>query len=90
MISHISLKWKKLYKGLPIEIRESAKKQYKLFKQNPYHSSLHFKRVHSNQPIFSARITYNYRTIGVLTDDNIMVWFWIGSHDEYERMLKKS
>ena len=87
MISHINLKWKKQYKQLPLEIRQIAKKQYKLFKESPYHSSLHFKRVHSNKPIFSARITLNYRTIGILTD-NIIIWFWIGSHDEYERIIK--
>ncbi len=88
MISHINLKWKKQYKKLPIDIRKIANKQYKLFTNNPYHSSLHFKRVHSNQPIFSARITYNFRTLGVLIDDNILVWFWIGSHSEYEKMIK--
>ena len=88
MISHINSKWKKLYKQLPANIRQIAKKQYKLFKQDPYHSSLHFKKIHSTQPIFSARITYNYRTLGILTDDNIIIWFWIGSHDDYEKMLK--
>ncbi len=87
MISHINLKWKKQYRELPLEVRQIAKKQYKLFKENPYHSSLHFKRVHSNKPIFSARITLNYRTIGIL-NDNIIIWFWIGSHDEYERIIK--
>jgi len=46
MISHINLKWKKQYKKLPQDIRQIAKKQYKLFKQNPYHSSLHFKLLH--------------------------------------------
>ncbi|MEA3498102.1 MAG: hypothetical protein U9R16_03480 [Campylobacterota bacterium] len=88
MISHINLKWKKLYKKLPIDIRKTAKKQYKIFKDNPFHSSLHFKRVHSNQPIFSARININYRTIGILNNENIIIWFWIGSHDEYEKILK--
>jgi len=88
VISHINSKWKKLYKQLPANIRQIAKKQYKLFKQDPYHSSLHFKKIHSTQPIFSARITYNYRTLGILTDDNIIIWFWIGSHDDYEKMLK--
>jgi len=87
MISYINLKWKKLYKNLPHDVRQLAKKQYKLFKENPYHSSLHFKRVHSNKPIFSARINTNYRTLGVI-QENIIIWFWIGSHDNYERILK--
>lgn len=87
MISYINQKWKKLYRDLPLEIRQIAKKQYKIFKENPYHASLHFKRVHSNKPIFSARINTNYRTIGIIDENNI-IWFWIGSHDDYERMLK--
>jgi hypothetical protein len=87
MISHINLKWKQLYKRLPIDIRKIAKKQYKIFKINPYHSGLHFKKIHSNKPIFSARINYNYRTLGVLSDDNIIIWFWIGSHSDYDKII---
>jgi len=87
MISHINRQWKKLYKIIPINIKELAKKQYKLFKENPYHASLHFKKIHSNKQIFSARINLNYRTIGIL-HENTIIWFWIGSHDEYERMIK--
>jgi hypothetical protein len=87
MKSFINLQFKKCYKNLPLAIRQTAKKQYGLFLLDPYHASLHFKRVHSNQPIYSCRITKDYRTIGILNDNNI-IWFWIGSHDEYEKILK--
>ncbi len=88
MISHINAKFKKSYKKLPSEIRKIAKKQYKTFQKDPYHSSLHFKRVHSSQAIYSARITQDYRTIGVLKD-GVIIWFWIGSHDDYDKLLKR-
>jgi len=88
MISHINDKFKKAYKKLPIEIRTTAKKQYKAFQNDPYHASLHFKRVHSSRAIYSARITQNYRTIGILKDD-VIIWFWIGSHDDYDKLLKR-
>ena len=88
MISHINARFKKAYKRLPTEIRVVAKKQYKAFKLNPYHASLHFKRVHSSQAIYSARITQNYRTLGILKDD-VIIWFWIGSHDDYDKLLKR-
>ena len=88
MISHTNSSFWKLYKKLPQNIREIAKKQYKLFASDPYHASLHFKRVHSTRPIYSARITRNYRAVGIL-EDNIIMWFWVGSHDEYDRLLKK-
>ena len=84
---YITTKWKKMYKNLPIEIRLKAKKQYKLFKTDMFHSSLHFKKVHSSQPIFSARIDTNYRTVGIVNDNKI-VWFFIGNHQDYERVIR--
>ena len=87
MISHTNNNFWKLYKKLPQNIRDTARKQYRLFVSDPYHASLHFKRVHSTRPIYSARITRNYRVVGVL-EENIIVWFWIGSHDDYDRLLK--
>ena len=88
MISHTNSNFWKLYRKLPKNIRETAKKQYRLFASDPYHASLHFKRVHSTRPIYSARITRNYRAVGVL-EENIIVWFWVGSHDDYDKLLKQ-
>lgn len=88
MISHANSAFWKGYANLPAHIKDIAKKQYKLFISNPYHASLHFKRVHSTKPIYSARINKSYRAVGVL-NDNIIIWFWVGSHDEYDKLLKK-
>lgn len=44
------------------------------------------KRVHPTEPIFSVRITSSYRALGVRTGEEI-VWFWIGTHAAYERLL---
>ena len=33
------------------------------------------------------RISKDYRAIGVLIDDEI-IWFWIGSHSEYDKLKK--
>jgi hypothetical protein len=35
-----------------------------------------------------VRVNQSYRALGVRTGDEI-VWFWIGDHDEYERLLAK-
>jgi mRNA-degrading endonuclease RelE of RelBE toxin-antitoxin system len=78
----------KCYDGLSAAIKKQAKEAYKTFINNPYHPGLHFKRIHSNLPIFSVRITKNYRAIGVLNNDEI-VWFWIGSHSEYDKLIKQ-
>lgn len=37
--------------------------------------------------VYSARIDLNHRALGILDGDTI-VWFWIGPHDEYERLLR--
>lgn len=76
------------YSVLPIEIKKQAKTAYSQFRNNPYHPSLQFKRVHSNKPIYSARINIDYRAVGIINDKEI-VWFWIGSHKKYEKLLQK-
>jgi hypothetical protein len=75
------------YRELPTEIRDLARKAYRLFRENPGHPSLHFKKVHSRDPVYSARVTLGYRALGLLEED--ITWFWIGSHAEYDRLLEK-
>lgn len=88
MTSHTHKNFWKLYEKLPQNIREQAKKQYSIFANDPYHASLHFKCVHSSKPIYSARVTKDYRAVGLLTND-VVIWFWIGNHKDYETLLKK-
>ena len=74
------------YGELPPEIRELARKAYRLFQENPGHPSLPFKKVHDRDHIYSARVTLGYRAVGLLEDDEI-TWFWIGTHAGYDRLL---
>jgi len=53
-----------------------------------YRSTLRFHQVHPTRPIYSARINIQYRALGIRDADTI-IWFWIGSHDEYERLLAR-
>lgn len=59
-----------------------------MFERDALHPSLRFKKVHAQQPIYSVRIDPAYRALGIKADDAI-VWFWIGSHDDYERLLSE-
>ncbi|MDM8565881.1 hypothetical protein QUF74_09535 [Candidatus Halobeggiatoa sp. HSG11] len=68
--------------------KQQAREAYRQFKKDPYHPSLQFKRVHSNKPIYSARVNKNYRAVGIL-QENTIIWFWIGSHNVYEKLLKQ-
>ena len=73
---------------LPKDVRRQAREAYRLFRQNPNHPSLRFKKVHDTEPIYSARINIDYRTVGVLDGEEI-VWFWIGPHGDYDKLLTR-
>ena len=75
------------YQTLPPEIRKLARKAYELFKNDPHHSSLRFKKVHRGDTVYSVRISHGYRAVGLLEGDEI-TWIWVGGHAEYDRLLK--
>lgn len=76
------------YGALSESVREQARKAYQLFRENPAHPSLQFKKVSDRGPVYAARVTLGYRAMGVLTGGEI-VWFWIGSHAAYDRLLRE-
>ena len=88
MKSRTTAQFRKAFAELPKQIQEQTREAYRKFKQNPKHPSLRFKKVHLVLPIYSARITKNYRAIGQLEGDTI-IWFWVGSHAEYDRLLSQ-
>ena len=72
-----------LYDRLPTEIRDLADKNFELLKAEPQHPSLHFKKIGE---LWSVRVGRRYRALGL--DKGVAVlWFWIGSHAEYDKLL---
>jgi hypothetical protein len=69
---------------LPDEIRQLADKNFDLLRNDPHHPSLRLKRV---GPFWSVRVGLNYRALALHRDEGL-VWFWIGSHSDYEMQLK--
>lgn len=63
----------KLFAQLPPQIQEQARVAYQLFKEDPYHPRLHFKRISPQHPIYSVRIGYSYRALGRL-EKNTISW----------------
>ena len=61
-----------LYKVLDMKVKNRAKKAYRLWVENPFHPSLHFKCINSEEDIWSVRITLNYRALGVLDGDTVI------------------
>ena len=88
MISHINRHFRELFSKLPNAVQRQAREAYRQFKRNPYHPSLHFKKVHTMRPIYSARINVDYRAVGIKENGEI-IWFWIGSHADYKKLLSQ-
>lgn len=72
------------YDRLPESVQKVADRNYELLRADPRHPSLHFKRVGR---LWSARVGSGYRALAVDGDDGL-VWFWIGSHAEYDHIIK--
>ena len=75
----------KCFDKLPIPIKNVARQNFELLKSNPRHPSLHFKKIGN---FWSARVGLNHRALAV-EDGNDFIWVWIGTHDEYDRMVKE-
>ena len=89
MKSSVTKTFRKQLNQLPQSVQQQAAKAYALWREDPHHSSLQFKRVSQRQAIYSARVSLNYRVLGLLESDNHVYWFWIGSHDEYDQLLQR-
>ena len=76
------------FRQLPAETQRAARKAYRLFRRDPHHPSLQFK--HIRNQIYSARINVRYRALGIMEEGDLIVWYWIGTHAEYEKLLRKS
>jgi hypothetical protein len=72
------------YAALPSAVKTRAKVVYRLWQNNSRHPSLQFKKTGN---VWSIRIGEGYRALALL-EENTFYWFWIGTHDEYERLLE--
>ncbi len=71
------------YRQLPAEVRALADKNFQLLKADPRHPSLHFKRIGR---LWSARVGARHRALGLDRPEGV-IWFWIGSHADYDKLL---
>jgi mRNA-degrading endonuclease RelE of RelBE toxin-antitoxin system len=86
--SYISNEFIELFNKLPESVQKQAKKSFKIWKKNPNHPSLQYKKIHNDKQIWSVRISLKWRILGLRKMDDIY-WFWIGSHSDYEKLIKK-
>ncbi len=79
-------RFRKALAKLPKNVQGKARDSYKTWKLNPHHSSLHFKQIHSKREIYSIRVGLSYRALGVVSK-SVIIWFWIGSHEDYNNLI---
>jgi hypothetical protein len=72
---------------LPRDVQERARAAYRRFQADPGHPVLQFKRLNTELPIWSVRISDSYRAVGVRRNDEEIVWFFIGTHADYDKLL---
>ena len=88
MKSRTTRRFREAFRDLPTEIQEQTRQAYARFRENPGYPGLRFKKIQVQGNVHSARITRDYRALGTVEGDEV-VWFWVGSHDEYERLIKQ-
>ncbi len=72
------------YAKLPAKVQKLADKNYELMKADPRHPSVRLKKV---SRFWLAPVGDGYRTLAVEYDGGLL-WFWIGTHAEYDQLLK--
>jgi len=88
VISQVTEDFWKCFSRLPETIKAQARKSYRLWIANPSHPGLHFKRIHASEALYSVKVAKGWRALGLL-DKDAMTWFWIGSHGDYEKIIRR-
>ncbi len=87
MISHATPDFWACFHRLPQSVQAKAKAAYAVWSENPRHPGLHVKPVASaGEDVWSVRVGIHWRALGVREGD-VMIWFWIGSHADYDRLI---
>ena len=88
MISHTTEDFRETFARLPSRVQETARKNFRLWRENPSHPSLEFKKAHTRRLIYSIRVGMGWRALGAVEGGHI-TWFWIGSHSAYNKLLTR-
>lgn len=88
MKSVTTIRFRKCLDKLPKEVRQRARQAYQVWKHNHNSPGLHFKQVDNKQPIYSVRVGLSYRAPGI-KEEETMIWFLIGSHEDYNNLISQ-
>jgi len=83
-----------MFGSLPDRIQKAAKTAYALFQKDPSHPSLNHhalndtKKGQHQKGSYAVSVTARYRAIYV-KDGSTNIWYWIGSHEDYNSFTGK-
>ncbi|MBI3879612.1 MAG: hypothetical protein HY301_06055 [Verrucomicrobia bacterium] len=86
MISQTNADFWACFNALPKEIQALARERFRLWQSDAFNAALHFKPLLND--VWSVRVNQGYRALG-RRRENLIVWFWIGTHAEYDQLLKR-
>jgi hypothetical protein len=86
MQSRTTRKFWRLFSDLAADIQRDARRAYGVFRTNPAHPGLQFRKIEGEDDLYSVRIGLSYRALAVMKNDRI-IRYWIGSHSEYDRLV---
>jgi hypothetical protein len=86
--SRATARFWRCFEALPADIQRQAEGVYHVWTGDPFHRSLEFKRIHGDRPIYSVRIGLHWRALAIWEGDDV-TWFWIGSHAQYDSLIRR-
>jgi hypothetical protein len=86
MNSRTIRRFRETFSRLPDHVQKQARHSFRLLRQDLAHPGLHFKQIHPDPPLYSARVGLGYRAVAS-RDGDTLVWFWIGPRAEYNHLL---
>ena len=72
--------------ALPFAVQLLADRAYEQLKTDPRHPSLRLKRTGR---FWSVRVGLRHRALAVQASGDELLWVWIGTHAQYDQLLKK-
>ena len=83
MISRTTRNFWRHYEALPKDVQRQAVRAYAQWRADPSRGSLQFKCVSEKHAAYSVRVGNREAGPG----EDILTWFWIGSHSDYDKLV---
>ena len=77
--------FRRAFDKLPHHIKEKASKRHRLLESDPGALKLNLRNPFDI--VWRVEVGHGYRAVGAMYDWGVIVWLWIGPHDDYEALL---